>query len=113
MAERHVLYQYASCPFCQRVRQFLQREGIAVEMRDTLLDGEARRELIEGGGRGTVPCLRIERDQQVRWLYESTDIMGYLRSYHADGPAAVPNQPTSDHPILNRPTLNNPTGSNP
>ncbi len=113
MAERHVLYQYASCPFCHRVRQFLEREGIAVEMRDTLLDGEARRELIEGGGRGTVPCLRIERDQQVRWLYESMDIIGYLRSHHADRPAAVPNQPTSDHPILNRPTLNNPTGSNP
>jgi hypothetical protein len=26
-----------------------------------------------------VPCLRIERDGKVRWLYESLDIIEYLR----------------------------------
>ena len=48
-------------------------------MRDTLRDASARAELLAGGGRGTVPCLRItEADGSVRWMYESTDIIRYL-----------------------------------
>jgi glutathione S-transferase len=83
MPERHVLYQYESCPFCRRVLQFLAETRIRVEMRDILRDPEARRELVEGGGRATVPCLRIERDGEVHWLYESRDIIDYLRRQHA------------------------------
>ena len=42
-------------------------------------DREAYDDLIRGGGRGTVPCLRIERDTgDVEWLYESVDIVEYL-----------------------------------
>ena len=79
MAERHVLYQYDSCPFCARVRAFLDAHGIDVPMRDTLRDASAFRELLVGGGRATVPCLRIEDDGgAVRWLYESEDIIEYL-----------------------------------
>lgn len=85
MPERHVLYQFASCPYCRRVRQFLADAGIEMEMRDTLLDPEARRELIEGGGDSMVPCLRIERDGEVHWLYESLDIIDYLRRYYQTG----------------------------
>jgi glutathione S-transferase len=84
MPERYVLYQYESCGFCHRVRQFLAEAGIEMEMRDTLRDPEARRELMEGGGRSTVPCLRIERDGEVRWLYESRDIIDYLRRQYAN-----------------------------
>ena len=48
-------------------------------MRDILLDREAYDDLIQGGGKGTVPCLRIERDTgDVEWLYESVDIVEYL-----------------------------------
>ena len=82
MSERHVLYQYDSCPYCRRVHQFLNETGIDIEMRDTLRDPEARRELVQGGGRSTVPCLRIERDGEVQWLYESRDIIDYLRRHH-------------------------------
>ena len=42
-------------------------------------DPTAFRELLMGGGRATVPCLRIEDDAgAVRWLYESNDIVEYL-----------------------------------
>lgn len=78
MSERYTLYQYPSCPFCQRVRRYLADAGLDIEMRDTLRDPDARRELIEGGGRATVPCLRIDRDGDVEWLYESLDIIDYL-----------------------------------
>ena len=83
MTERYQLFHYDSCPFCFRVRQFLTEAAIDIPLRDILRDGEARRELIEGGGRATVPCLRIERDGEVRWLYESLDIIDYLRRREA------------------------------
>ena len=79
MAERYALYQYASCPFCRRVLQFLADADVEVELRDTQRNPQARRDLIEGGGRATVPCLRIEDDGNVRWLYESLDIIEYLK----------------------------------
>ena len=81
--ERYQLFQYDSCPFCFRVRRFLQQAGISIPVRDVLRDREAYEELVAGGGRQTVPCLRIERTAddgsvQVQWMYESADIMAYL-----------------------------------
>jgi glutathione S-transferase len=44
------------------------------------MEAGRRAELIAGGGKGQVPCLRIETDDgNVRWLYESADIIAYLR----------------------------------
>ena len=82
MSEHHVLYQYESCPYCRRVRQFLDDAGIDVELRDILRNPDARRELVQGGGRSTVPCLKIERDGHVTWMYESRDIIDYLSRHH-------------------------------
>ena len=82
--ERYQLFQYDACPFCYRVRRFLQQAGIDIPLRDTLHDPQAHAELVAGGGRGTVPCLRIETpDAEVRWLYESADIIEYLRQRFA------------------------------
>ena len=82
--EHYQLFQYASCPFCHRVRRFLDDAGIDVPMRDILTERAAYEELVRGGGRQTVPCLRIERvgdtGGEVEWLYESRDIMAYLAS---------------------------------
>jgi glutathione S-transferase len=88
--ERYQLFQYDSCPFCYRVRRYLDEAGIEIELRDTLRDPAARAELIAGGGRPTVPCLRIERldpghEGEVRWLYESLDIIRYLEERRVAG----------------------------
>ncbi|MBJ51524.1 MAG: glutaredoxin [Gammaproteobacteria bacterium] len=81
MTEQYILYQYDSCPYCRRVRQFLDGVDVSVPMRDILLDREAYIDLIRGGGKGTVPCLRIERDTgDVEWLYESADIVDYINA---------------------------------
>ncbi len=80
MVETYQLFQYESCPFCYRVRRFLEATGIDLELKDTLLDVDASRELYEGGGRNSVPCLRIQRAGEVQWLYESLDIIDYLKS---------------------------------
>ena len=84
--ESYQLFQYASCPFCMRVRAFMQDAGLDIPLRDTLRDPAAHRDLIAGGGRATVPCLRIETDSGVRWLYESMDIVAYLRENAASQP---------------------------
>ena len=80
---QHILYQYPSCPFCARVRHFLDSTGIEVPMKDILQDQQAYRELVLGGGSQQVPCLRIESpgdpEPIVHWLYESADIIAYLQ----------------------------------
>jgi glutathione S-transferase len=40
-----------------------------------------KHQLEEGGGKVQVPCLRIEKDGDVTWLYESDDIIQYLQQY--------------------------------
>lgn len=48
-------------------------------MRNTMMDIAAYKELVTGGGRATVPCLRIEQDDgAVEWMYESLDIIKYI-----------------------------------
>lgn len=69
-----VLYQYDMCPFCHMVRSFLDANGLEIPIKDTLMDPDARRELIELGGKGQVPALSI--DGQI--LYESNDIIDWL-----------------------------------
>lgn len=73
------LYHYDSCPFCVRVTRVLAGLDADIELRNTQRDPSHRKELIEGGGRSQVPCLRIEgEDGRVTWLYESGDIIKYL-----------------------------------
>jgi glutathione S-transferase len=53
---------------------------LQVELKNTLKDPKNRQDLIQGGGRTTVPCLRItDESNQVQWLYESRDIVQYLK----------------------------------
>jgi glutathione S-transferase len=76
----HALYHSQWCGFCTRVRQAAQGLGLGFEWRDVDMEAGRRAELIAGGGKGQVPCLRIETDDgNVRWLYESADIIAYLR----------------------------------
>lgn len=74
-----VLYQYDACPFCRYVKSALIDLQLTIETRDTRLDPQARRELIEKGGKSQVPCLFIDDKP----LYESRDIISYLRKYAA------------------------------
>jgi len=75
-----VLYEFKTCPFCIKVRQEIRRLSLAIERRDAQPEGPVRAELVAGGGRAMVPCLRIaEGGDDVRWLYESGAIIDYLR----------------------------------
>ncbi|KZN51414.1 glutaredoxin family protein [Pseudoalteromonas luteoviolacea] len=73
------LYQFKACPFCVKVRRAAKREGLKLETRDAKSNAAYRQELLEQGGKVKVPCLRIEEQGQVTWLYESSDIVSYLQ----------------------------------
>ncbi|WP_053981117.1 glutaredoxin family protein [Marinagarivorans algicola] len=72
------LYQFHACPFCVKVRRNIHKLNIPIELRDAQGDTPFRQELEAQGGRVKVPCLRIEEEGEVRWLYESDDINVYL-----------------------------------
>ncbi|MBK5002866.1 glutaredoxin [Pseudomonas sp. S31] len=77
-AKSLALYQFHACPFCVKTRRNLHRLNVPVALRDAKNDPVHRQALLEGGGRVKVPCLRIEEDGQVTWMYESKDIIAYL-----------------------------------
>ena len=57
--------------------------GIEVDESDIARQPAYRAELIKGGGRAQVPCLRIESKGKGRWVYESQDIVNYLQRHAA------------------------------
>lgn len=74
------LYQLPACPFCVKVRRTIKREGLKIELRNINQKNDYLDELVREGGKRTVPCLRIvKEDQQVQWLYESKDVAHYLQ----------------------------------
>lgn len=87
LSEQYQLFKSDTCGFCFRVRAYVEQLGIELPLRDVQTDAEAFRELLLGGGKSTVPCLRIERSTdsgtQIEWMYESLDIMQYLGEHHA------------------------------
>ncbi|MDP5255016.1 MULTISPECIES: glutaredoxin [unclassified Vibrio] len=80
-ATHYKLYQFEACPFCVKVRRALKRQAVNIDLCDAKNDPKHRQELLEGGGRVTVPCLRIEKEGKVEWMYESSDIVAYLQKH--------------------------------
>lgn len=74
------LYQFNSCPFCIKVRRQIKRQSLNIKLLDTQHNQQNRDELLKGGGELKVPCLKIISDTgEVKWLYESNDIIQYLK----------------------------------
>lgn len=75
------LYYYDSCPYCAMTRRAIQELGLAIELRNIQLQSEHHTDLIQGGGKPQVPCLRVEQQGNSQWLYESFDIIEYLTKH--------------------------------
>ena len=80
-----VLYQYKTCPFCIKVRQEMRRLMLNVQQLDAQHPGKNRDDLVGGGGKAKVPCLKItDPAGKTQWLYESGEIINYLRGRFAN-----------------------------
>ena len=71
--EKLTLYYLPSCPYCQKVLQFMDNHQIDIELKDTSRP-DNKSYLLENGKKGQVPCLFIDNQP----LYESNDIISYL-----------------------------------
>jgi glutaredoxin len=82
---RHLsLYQFYACPFCVKTRRALHRLNLPIELRDAQeRGGRHRADLLEGGGRVKVPCLRIESAGGDEWIFKSDEIIAYLEERFA------------------------------
>jgi len=79
----YTLYQFKACPFCVKVRRTMKRHSLDISTTDAKRSESSRDELLAGGGKVKVPCLRIEEGDNVRWLYNSKDIIKFLESSFA------------------------------
>ena len=68
-----------ACPFCVKVRREIKRLGLNIPRTDVKKQANDMAELINEGGKFQVPCLRIDHAQNTTWLYESDEIIKYLR----------------------------------
>lgn len=75
------LYQFRACPFCVKTRRAIRRLNLPIETVDAKQPDNKQR-LVEQGGSPKVPCLRIEQEDGVKWLYESSDIIDYLQTQY-------------------------------
>jgi glutaredoxin len=79
-----VLYQFKMCPFCVKARRAIKRLSLNIETRDAMREESSREELLAGGGKIKVPCLKItDTAGNTTWMYESTDIVAYLQQRFA------------------------------
>lgn len=74
----YTLYYKKTCPYCQKVLSFMKENDIEMPLVD-ILEGSNADELIKIGGKRQVPCLIIDGKP----LYESGDIIEYLREHEA------------------------------
>lgn len=89
-AKNLTLYYSPHCPYCHRVLNAMVELGLSVNIRagtagditlkDTFADQNAQKTLRQGSGRTTVPCLLIEGDGKQHWMFESLDIIAFLKT---------------------------------
>jgi glutaredoxin len=77
------LYQFFACPFCIKTRRAMYKMNLPILKRDASNGSPYREELLQGGGKVQTPCLRIESATGTTWLYESSEIIDYLRQRFA------------------------------
>ncbi|WP_019616816.1 glutathione S-transferase N-terminal domain-containing protein [Psychromonas ossibalaenae] len=76
------LYQYKACPFCVKVRRVMHSQSININTIDAK-QTDHKQVLENEGGKVQVPCLRIEENEKITWLYESSAIIDYLNKRFA------------------------------
>ncbi len=64
-----------ACPFCVKVRRAMKRQSVQFELRDAKTTNSTAE--LGSWRRSWVPCLRIEKDGKIEWMYEPSDIVTY------------------------------------
>lgn len=70
------LFYMERCPFCNKVKKYIEDNDINIEMVDIYVDSKNEEELIRLGGKDQVPMLLIDGEP----LYESDDIIEWFKN---------------------------------
>lgn len=81
--ESMALYQFFACPFCIKTRRALHKLNLPIKTRNAKKGSPYRIELEQNGGKTQVPCLRISEGGKDIWMYESGEIIKYLKQRFA------------------------------
>ena len=74
------IYQFEACPFCVKVRRFIRKNSLKINLKDAKNNKTFKSELVNEGGKHKVPCLKIAKiNSETIWLYESTEIIKFLK----------------------------------
>lgn len=76
------LYYKPTCPFCQRVLEMAENLKVDFDLQDISDDDATREALIAHGGKQQVPYL-VDTEREVA-MYESSDIIDYIREHYAN-----------------------------
>ena len=71
------LYYSPSCPYCVKVLNHLKKMGKTVPLVNVQQSPKKRDELKKIGGRGTIPCLIINK----KAMYESQSIIKWMSAH--------------------------------
>ena len=77
-SQKLALYQFFGCPFCIKTRRAMYKYNVPIQKRNVSEGSPYREELLQGGGKIQTPCLRIENEKGVEWMYDSKAIISYL-----------------------------------
>ncbi|MEX0732283.1 MAG: glutathione S-transferase N-terminal domain-containing protein [Aquisalimonadaceae bacterium] len=78
-AAQLALYYYESCSNCIRVLRTIERLRLKIDQRNIRTVPGFRKQLIHGGGRASVPCLRVRKpDGELEWIYGPNAIIEHL-----------------------------------
>jgi len=77
------LYVKTGCPYCAKVLAAVEELGLTIEEKN-IADDAVAEELISLGGKRQVPYL-VDSERSVA-MYESDDIVDYLREHYGTNP---------------------------
>ncbi len=68
------LYFTESCPYCLPVKEYIEKEGLDVELIDATYDNKRKAEIIKYGGKIEVPMLYVDE----KGIYDFKEIIKWL-----------------------------------
>lgn len=78
------IYLAERCPFCVKVRMYMEQKGIPYILKPVPLgsaSSEVKEELKRLGGKSQVPFL-VDPERNIK-MYESDDIIAYVEEHYA------------------------------
>jgi len=81
LASRLTLFGHNTCIYCRDVNQVIEQLGLDIKIRNTFEYPEYKQDLLIGGGKTSVPCLKITFQYgKDLWLYDSIAIIDFLEN---------------------------------